>query len=129
TDLLTLAPGVGVVLAGGGGGGVSNTAYGNENNYSVSGSRPVGTSYVIDDLESVDSGDHGQGVAIIGTSLGMDAVQEFQVMTNTYGAQFGGTGAAINMVTKSGTNDLHGSAYDYLRNSVLDGYNWFDIKG
>ena len=108
---------------------MSSTAYGNENNYSVSGSRPVGTSYVIDDLESVDAGDHGQGVAIIGTSLGMSAIQEFQVMTNTYGAQFGGTGAAVNMVTKSGTNDLHGSAYDYLRNSVLDGYNWFDIKG
>ncbi len=129
TDLLTLAPGVGLVIPGATGGGVSATAYGLENNYSVSGSRPVGTSYVIDDLESVDAGDHGTGVGIIGTSLGMSAIQEFSVMTNTYGAQFGGTGAAINMVTKSGTNELHGSAYEFIRNSVLDGYNWFDVAG
>ncbi len=129
TDLLTLAPGVGLVIPGATGGGVSATAYGLENNYSVSGSRPVGTSYVVDDLESVDAGDHGTGVGIIGTSLGMDAIQEFSVMTNTYGAQFGGTGAAINMVTKSGTNSLHGSAYEFIRNSVLDGYNWFDVAG
>jgi hypothetical protein len=129
TDLLSLAPGVGLVTPGATGGGVSPTAYGLENNYSVSGSRPVGTSYVIDDLESVDAGDHGTGVGIIGTSLGMEAVQEFTVLTNTYGAQFGGTGAAINMVTKSGTNALHGSAYEYIRNDKLDAYNWFDVAG
>ncbi len=129
TDLLTLAPGVGLVIPTMAGGGVSATVYGLENNYSVSGSRPVGASYVIDDLESVDALNHGTGVGMIGTSLGMDAIQEFTALTNTYGAQFGGTGAALNMVTKSGTNDLHGSAYEFIRNDVLDGGNWFDVAG
>ena len=51
------------------------------------------------------------------------------VLTDTYGAQFGGTGAAVNTVSKSGTNNLHGSAYEFLRNSALDTYNYFDIPG
>ena len=59
----------------------------------------------------------------------MEAIQEFQIMTNTYSAEFGGTGAAINMVTKSGTNNLHGSAYEYVRNSAMDATNYFDVPG
>ncbi len=129
TDLLTLAPGVASVASGGGGGGTSSTAYGEQTNYSVSGSRPVGTAYMLDDLDVRDALDHGTGVGVIGTSLGMEAIQEFSILTNTYSAEFGGTGAAINMVTKSGTNDLHGSAYEYIRNSVLDAANWFDVPG
>ena len=54
------------------------------------------------------------------------AIQEFQLLTNTYSAQFGGTGAAMNAVSKSGTNGFHGSAYEYLRNSALDARNFFD---
>ena len=50
-------------------------------------------------------------------------------MTNTYGSQFGGTGAAINAVSKSGTNDLHGSVYEYMRNSAMDATNYFDVPG
>jgi hypothetical protein len=129
TDLLTLAPGVAQVAPGATGGGASATGYGLEMNYSVSGSRPVGTSYMLDDLESVDASDHGTGTGSIGTSLGMEAIQEFQIMTNTYSAEFGGTGAAINMASKSGTNNLHGSAYEYVRNSALDATNWGDIPG
>ena len=129
TDLLALAPGVGTVPAGGVGGGMSPTVYGMETNYAVSGSRPVGTSYMMDDLESVDAQDHGTGAGSIGTSLGMEGIQEFQIMTNTYSAEFGGTGAAINMVTKSGTNLLHGSAYEYVRNSAMDATNYFDVPG
>ena len=129
TDLLTLAPGVGTVPAGGVGGGASATGYGMETNYSVSGSRPVGAAYVLDDLDVRDAQDHGTGAGSIGTSLGMEAIQEFQIMTNTYSAEFGGTGAAINMATKSGTNNLHGSAYEFVRNSALDATNYFDVPG
>jgi hypothetical protein len=129
TDLLALAPGVGTVPAGGVGGGMSPTVYGMETNYAVSGSRPVGTSYMMDDLESVDAQDHGTGAGSIGTSLGMEGIQEFQIMTNTYSAEFGGTGAAINMASKSGANNLHGSAYEYVRNSALDATNYFDVPG
>ena len=127
TDLLTLAPGVASVAAGASGGGASATAYGAETNYSVSGSRPVGTAYMLDDLDVRDALDHGTGAGSIGTALGMEAVQEFQIMTNTYSAEFGGTGAAINMATKSGANTLHGSGYEYVRNSALDAMNYFDV--
>ncbi|HVV43980.1 MAG TPA: hypothetical protein VHC72_02215, partial [Bryobacteraceae bacterium] len=48
--------------------------------------------------------------------------------TNTYSAQFGGNGAVVNAITKSGTNALHGSAYEFLRNSVLDARNFFDAQ-
>jgi hypothetical protein len=129
TDLLTLSPGVATVPMTGGGGGQSATAYGSETNYSVSGSRPEGLQYLLDGTDIRDALDHGAGVSMMGTSLGMDAIQEFTVMTNTYGAQFGGTGAAINAVTKSGTNTLHGSAYEFIRNSKMDAENYFDVSG
>jgi len=62
-----------------------------------------------------------------GALLGLETVQEFQVLTNSYGAQYGrALGGVINAVSKSGTNTIHGSAYDYLRNSDLDARNFFD---
>jgi len=62
----------------------------------------------------------------MGTTLGIEAIAEFSVLTNTYSAQFGGNGAAVNTVSKSGTNDWHGSAYEFLRNSALDARNFYD---
>jgi hypothetical protein len=129
TDLLSLAPGVATVPATGGGGGQSATVYGTQTNYSVSGSRPVGMAYMLDNTDIRDWLDHGAGVSVMGTSLGMEAIQEFTILTNTYSAEFGGTGAAVNAVTKSGTNGLHGSAYEYIRNSALDAMNYFDVPG
>jgi hypothetical protein len=130
SDLLSLAPGVQTVPAGNGGaGGGSSTGYGLENNYSVSGSRPVGTAYMLDNTDVRNASDHGSGAGVVGTSLGMEAIQEFSILTNTYSAEFGGTGAAINAVTKTGTNALHGSAYEYIRNSKLDAMNYFDVPG
>ncbi|MGH9763906.1 MAG: TonB-dependent receptor domain-containing protein, partial [Blastocatellia bacterium] len=57
----------------------------------------------------------------------MDGIREFQVLTNTYSAQFGGTGAVINAVSRSGTNEWHGSGFEFLRNSVFDAKNFFDV--
>ena len=62
----------------------------------------------------------------MGTTLGIEAIAEFSVLTNTYSAQFGGNGAVVNAVSKSGTNSFHGSAYEFLRNSALDARNFFD---
>src|SRR5690242_2888555 len=62
----------------------------------------------------------------MGTTLGIEAISEFSVLTNTYSAQFGGNGSVVNAVSKSGTNNFHGSAYEYLRNSALDAANFFE---
>ena len=62
-----------------------------------------------------------------GQLLGVDAVREFNVLADTYGANSGKRqGAQISIVTASGTNTLHGSAYEFLRNSALDARNYFD---
>ncbi len=126
-QLLSLAAGVQYISQNGGGGGVSSTFYGAENNYSVSGSRPVGQSFLLDNTDITNFWQHGTGSSVTGNSLGMDAIQEFSVLTNTYSAEYGGTGAAVNAVTKSGTNNFHGTAFDYLRNSKLDAKNYFDV--
>ncbi|MBI4473150.1 MAG: TonB-dependent receptor, partial [Acidobacteria bacterium] len=57
----------------------------------------------------------------------MDTIQEYKIQSGTYSAEFGrGGGAQINVITKSGTNELHGSVYHFLRNSALDAKNFFD---
>ena len=62
-----------------------------------------------------------------GQVLGVDAVREFNVVEHTYGAEYGKrAGAQISIVTSSGTNQLHGDVFEYLRNSVLDARNFFD---
>jgi Carboxypeptidase regulatory-like domain/TonB-dependent Receptor Plug Domain len=105
----------------------SNPIYGNQNNYSISGSRPVGTAFLLDNTEISDFFNHATGSDISGSSLGVDAIAEFQVLTNTYSAQFGGTGSAVNIASKSGTNQFHGTAYEFLRNNDLDSRGYFDI--
>jgi hypothetical protein len=74
------------------------------------------------------SGSLGAFNAIGGTNslVSVDALQEFRIQTSTYAPEFGRTpGGQISIVTRSGANTLHGSAFDYLRNGVLDANNWF----
>jgi hypothetical protein len=66
------------------------------------------------------------GGNVTGTSLGIDSIAEFQTLTGTFAAQYGGNGAAIIAVTKSGTNEFHGSVYEFFRNSDLDSRGFFD---
>jgi hypothetical protein len=97
-QLLSLAPGVLTVkqaFVTGGAGGISSGFYGPSDTYSVAGSRPVGQVFLLDNQDLQGYWQKGAGASITGNSLGVDAIQEFQLLTNTYSAQFGGTGAAM----------------------------------
>jgi outer membrane receptor protein involved in Fe transport len=120
-QLILLAPGVATYPAGG-----SSALTSVANAYSISGTRPEGYANLLDGEDVVNWWQRNAGADVTGTSLGIESIAEFQTLTGTYGAQFGGNGGAINAVTKSGTNGLHGSAYEFLRNSALDARGFFD---
>src|ERR1700732_3348342 len=70
----------------------------------------------------------GSFSALGGTNslVSVDAMQEFRIQTSTYAPEFGRTpGGQISILTRSGTNQFHGTAFDYLRNDVLDANDWF----
>jgi len=93
---------------------------------SISGGRPVQNNYRLDGV-SVNDYANGGPTNVLGGALGVDAIQEFSVITSNYTAQYGRTsGGVINAITKSGSNGFHGSAYEFFRNSVLDARNYFD---
>ena len=120
TQLITLAPGVQAMKPSAPG------FYGTGEDYSVGGARPEGQAFLMDNSNVQDFWNHGPGSAVLGTTLGVDAIAEFSIQTNTYSAQFGGSGSAINAVTKSGTNAFHGTLFEYLRNSALDARAFYD---
>jgi hypothetical protein len=124
TDLVALVPGVSSGSQIGNGG--ANLLYGVENNFAVSGARSEGQAYLLDSTNIQGFWNHGSGSGVMGTTLGIEAIAEFSVLTNTYSAQFGGNGAVVNAVSRSGTNGFHGSAYEFLRNSAVDARNFFD---
>src|SRR6202790_1865862 len=92
----------------------------------VSGGRPQQNNYLLDGVNINDYANAGPG-SVLGQNLGTDAVAEFSVLTTNYSAEYGRTsGGVISAITKSGTNNIHGSAYEYVRNSALDARNFFD---
>ena len=96
---------------------------------SMAGSRPDQTAWLLDGTNIKSMANFGTPGSAAGVMLGVDAVREFQVLTSNYSAEYGGTsGGVINMVTKSGTNGLHGSLYEYLRNSDLDARSFIDVS-
>jgi hypothetical protein len=121
-DLIQGAPGVQNYYAGTTG---LNMREGKDAAISVAGARPEGTALLMDDQNLQSFYNRGIG-SITGTSLGVESIGEFQTLTNTYGAQFGGNGAVMNAVTRSGTNTFHGSLYEFLRNSAMDARNFTD---
>jgi hypothetical protein len=93
---------------------------------SIGGMRPQGNNYRLDGISINDYSNGGPG-SVLGVLLGVEAIQEFSVITNSAPASYGRTsGGVINSITRSGTNELHGSAYEFLRNSALDARNFFD---
>lgn len=75
-------------------------------------------------LNGFDNNEQQIGFELIEPPI--DAIQEFKVQTNNFGADIGKGGAVVNVVTKAGTNRFHGTAFDFLRNSFLDAKNYFD---
>jgi len=126
TDLIALAPGITTGTGVGAPAAGANLLYGLESNFSVSGARSEGQAYLLDDVDIQGFWAHGSGSGVLGTTLGIEAIAEFEVLTNTYSAQFGGNGAVVNTASKSGTNSFHGSAYEFFRNSAMDARNFFD---
>jgi hypothetical protein len=106
-QLILLAPGVSTYPEGG-----SSALTSVANAYSISGTRPEGYANMLDGEDMLNWWQRNAGANVAGTSLGIEAIAEFQTLTGTYGAQYGGNGGAINAVSKSGTNAVHGSVYD-----------------
>ena len=92
----------------------------------IDGNRPTQNVYRLNGVIVNDYSNAGPG-HVLGANMGVDAIQEFSVLTSNYSAEYGFTsGGVINAITKSGTNQFHGSAYEFLRNKALDAANFFE---
>jgi hypothetical protein len=127
TDLAQLQPGVSAIHTQpdfSAGTDRGNRGFGQQ--LTISGARPQQNNYRLDGVSLNDYANGAPG-SVLGGSLGVDAIQEFSVITSNYSAEYGKTsGGVVNAITRSGTNQLHGSAYEFLRNSRLDAKNYFD---
>ncbi len=128
-ELVTLNPGVvNFTSEKTGGIGVSNST--NGNNFAVSGNRPQQNLFLLNGVEYTGAAENNmQPGGTSGQLLGVDAVREFNVLRDSYGAEYGKRpGAQVSIITQSGTNQWHGSAYEFLRNNDLDARNFFDVS-
>jgi hypothetical protein len=117
--------------------------YGDNGQFSVNGQRAASNYWMVDGVSANIgigvtsnstpgnglSGSIGAFSALGGTNslVSVDALQEFRIQTSTYAPEFGRTpGGQISIVTRSGSNQFHGSAFDYLRNNIFDANNWFN---
>jgi hypothetical protein len=131
-SLITLTPGV--VLA------PSTATTNSAGQFSVNGQRASANSFTVDGVSAnfgASPNDFGEaqtsgnlpGLTTLGTTqslVSIDALQEFKVQTSTYAAEYGRqAGGQISIVTRSGTNQFHGSAFEYVRNDIFDANDWF----
>lgn len=126
-ELLTLNPGtINYTSQRAGGTGTSNSVLGNM--FAVSGRRPQENLFLLNGVEYTGASEiNNTPGGVSGQLIGVDAVREFAVVKDTYSAQYGKRpGAQVSIVTANGTNQFHGSAYEFLRNSALDARNFFD---
>ena len=112
-----------------GGTGISNSSTGN--NFAVSGNRPQQNLFLLNGVEFTGAAENNMTPGgPSGMLLGVDAVNEFNVQRDSYGAQFGKhPGGQVIIATQSGGNTWHGSLYEFVRNSALDAANYFDAPG
>jgi len=131
TDLATLQPGISVIrnLPSVTTDVVDRLGRGLGPELTISGSRPGQNNFLVDGLSINDYSNQGPG-SLVGGNLGVDAVQQFTVLTTNYSTEYGRTsGGVISAITRSGTNQYHGDVYEFLRNSNLDAANFFDNAG
>ena len=109
-----------------GGTGISNST--TANNFAVSGNRPQQNLFLLNGVEFTGAAENNmQPGGTSGMLLGVEAVREFNVQRDSYGAEFGKRpGGQIVIVTQSGTNQWHGTTFEFLRNNALDAANFFD---
>ena len=128
TDLAALSPGVSTIQTQPSfstGADRGNRGFGQQ--LTISGARPQQNNYRLDGVSLNDYANGAPG-SVMGGNLGVDAIQEFSVLTSNYSAEYGKTsGGVINATSRSGTNQFHGSAYEFLRNSALDAKNFFEV--
>ncbi len=108
--------------------GSMNTLYwrpGQASSVTIGGNRPNANYFLIDGAVNTDPTFNTQNI-----SLSPDAVREFQVQTGAYSAELGGAGGGqVNIVTKSGTSNIHGTAYEFLRNGAMDAHSFDEMPG
>jgi Carboxypeptidase regulatory-like domain/TonB-dependent Receptor Plug Domain len=125
-DLATLVPGVNAIetqIPFENGAIRGNRGFGNQ--LTISGGRPTQNNYRLDGNSITDYAMGGPG-SVLGVNLGVDAIQEFSVITGNYSAEYGRTsGGIVNAVSKSGANGFHGDAYEFFRNQKLDANDFF----
>jgi hypothetical protein len=130
TDLAALQPGVETIqtqLSFATGGDRGMRGFGQQ--LTISGARPQQNNYRLDGVSLNDYANGAPG-SVLGGNLGVDAIQEFSVLTSNYSAEYGKTsGGVVNAITRSGTNQFHGSGYEFIRNSALDAANFFENAG
>jgi len=109
-----------------GGTGISNST--TANNFAVSGNRPQQNIFLLNGVEYTGAAENNmQPGGTSGMLLGVDAVREFNVQRDSYSAELGKRpGGQVIIATRAGSNQLHGSAFEFLRNNALDAPNFFD---
>lgn len=96
---------------------------------SVNGMRPTMTNLLVDGTDANEPTYNIPPGGATGAALGVEAIREFRVLTNSYSAEFGrNAGAIVMTVTQSGSNEFHGSVFEFHRNDVFDAKNFFDAK-
>lgn len=88
---------------------------------SIMGARPTSNNFMLDGTANIDT-----SLGTVASVLSVDAIQEFKEQTSTYSAEYGFSSNQVNIISKSGTNEFHGSAFDFIRNESLDAKNFFD---
>jgi hypothetical protein len=125
TALATLSPGVNLVETQVD---YAQSARGNRgfgSQLTINGQRSANNNYRLDGISVNDYANSGPG-NVIGAALGVDAIQEFSVLTGGFPAEYGkATGGVINAITKSGTNAFHGDVYEFFRDSAMDSRDYF----
>ena len=124
SDVATLEPGVATARTQTSG--QAQRGFGTQ--MTISGGRPRQNDSRLDGI-SVNDYANGPPGSALGVNLGVDAVEQFSVLTSNYPAQYGrSSGGIISASTRSGTSDFHGSVYEFFRNSALDARNFFDTR-